>query len=335
MLIKEWEGSKKTTMKKALITGITGQDGSYLAELLLEKGYQVIGMVSQEHDIGEKNINSFKKRLVLETGDLLDKQSLERIIKKYQPGEVYNLGAVTFVPQSWQKPAFTFDVNALGVIRLLQLVKDLSPKAKFFQATSAKIFGSPDKGPQTEESSVQPATPYAVSKACGHFLTQNFRDHFNLFACSGIMYNHESERRGKEFVTRKITSTAVRIKLGQVKKLVLGDLKAKEDWGYAPDYVEAMWLMLQQDRADDYILATGKQHSVADICQIAFGYLDLDWKKYVVTDKKFVRKEKEQNFFGNPSKAKKVLGWQPKTTFKQMVEKMVNYDWQLTKEEQQ
>lgn len=318
--------------KTAFITGITGQDGSYLAELLLKKGYQVIGLVSQKHNIGYHNIALIKKDLILEFGDLLDKNSLARIIKKYPPTEIYNLGGLTFVPKSWDEPELTFGINALGPLRLLELIKDFYPRTRFYQATSAKIFGDPKKGPQNEETPIQPNTPYAVSKACAHFLTQNFREHFDLFACSGIMYNHESERRGPEFVTRKITSIAAKIKLGKEKELILGNLEAKQDWGYAPDYVEAMWLMLQQKKADDYVIATEELHSVKDVCQTAFDYLNLDWKKYVKSDKKLLRKEEAKRFLGDASKARKILGWQPKTSFKQMIKKMVDNDLKLIKE---
>ncbi len=304
-------------MKTAFITGVTGQDGSYLAELLLEKGYKVVGLVSQKHNIGDQNIEHFKNKLILESGDLLDQKSLERIIKKYKPQEIYNLAGITFVPQSWEKPELTFNINALGVARLLELIRDFCSKARFYQATSAKIFDND--------------TPYAVSKTAAHFLVQNFRSHFNLFACSGILYNHESERRGSEFVTRKISLAAAKIKLGQQGKLQLGNIKAQQDWGYAPDYVLAMWLMLQQKKADDYIVATGQLHSVEDVCQIAFSALGLDWQDYVEYDKSLVRKEEASNFYGDYSRAQKVLGWQPQVSFKQMIEKMVASDLKLVK----
>ena len=314
-------------MKTAFITGITGQDGSYLAELLLSKNYKVIGLVSKKHDIGGQNIEHIKNKIILETGDLLDKSSLEKIIRKYKPEEIYNLGGITFVPKSWEEPELTFDVNALGPARILELVREYCPKARFYQATSAKIFGNPKKGPQNEQTLIQPETPYAVSKAAAHFLTRNFRDHFGLFACSGILYNHESERRGPEFVTRKITMTTVKIKLGKAKKLALGNPEAKQDWGYAPDYVRAMWLMLQQKKPDDYVISTGKVHSVKEICQIAFSHLGLNWQKFVIQDKKFFRKEKETSFFGDASKAKNNLKWQPQVRFEEMIKKMVDNDY--------
>ncbi|MFC1711815.1 GDP-mannose 4,6-dehydratase [Patescibacteria group bacterium] len=318
-------------MKTAFITGITGQDGSFLAELLLEKGYKVVGLISKKHNIGYQNISSFQNKLILEYGDLLDKESLKEIIRKHKPQEIYNLGGITFVPMSWEKPELTFDVNALGVARMLEIINKNTPKTRFFQATSAKIFGNPKVSPQNEETTVLPDSPYAVSKASAHFLVQNFRAHFSLFACSGIMYNHESERRGVEFVTRKITSTAVKIKLGLESKLTLGNLEAYQDWGYAPDYVKAMWLMLQQLKPADYVLATGKLHAVKDVCAIAFEYLGLDWKRYVKTDKKFVRKEEASKFMGDSAKAKKDLNWQLQTSFKQMIIKMVDSDLKIIK----
>jgi len=316
-------------MKTAFITGITGQDGSYLAEFLLEKGYKVVGLVSETHDIGNQNIKNFQHKLVLEVGDLLDKSSLEKIISAHKPDEIYNLGGITFVPTSWEKPVLTNDVNALGPLRLLEIIRDNYPKIKFYQATSAKIFGDPKEVPQTEKTPVNPTDPYSVSKVCAHFLTQLFRRQFGLFTCSGILYNHESERRGPEFVTRKITQTAAKIKLGLEKKLVLGNLDAKQDWGYAPDYVEAMWLMLQQKRADDYVVATGELHSVADVCKVAFGVLGLDYKKFVEVDKKLFRQSEAKALVGDASKAQKVLGWQSKTKFEEMIKKMVLFDVKL------
>ena len=318
-------------MKVAFITGVTGQDGSYLAEFLLKKDYKVVGLISKEHNIGYQNINYIKKKLILEFGDLLDKDSLKRIIIKHKPKEIYNLGGITFVPASWEKPVLTLDVNTLGTLRILKIIRDFLPKTKFYQATSAKIFGDPKVTPQNEETPINPNTPYGVSKASAHFLTQNFRQHFNIFACSGILYNHESERRGPEFVTRKITQTAAKIKLGLSKELKLGNLKAKQDWGYALDYVKAMWLMLQQKKADDYVIASGKLHAVEEVCQIAFSYLGLDWKKYVKQDAKFIRREETKVFFGDASKARKKLGWWPKTSFKEMIIKMVENDLKLLK----
>jgi len=316
-------------MKTAFITGITGQDGSYLAELLLAKDYTVVGLVSQKHDIGDQNVKGFKEKLRLEVGDLLDKASLERIIQEYKPDEIYNLGGITFVPTSWDKPVLTNDVNALGPLRILEIIRDDFPKIRFYQATTAKIFGDPAEVPQTEQTPVHPQDPYRVSKTCAHFLTQVFRRQFGLFACSGILYNHESERRGPEFVTRKITQGAVKIKLGLEKSLSLGNLKAKQDWGYAPDYVEAMWLMLQQEKADDYIVATGELHTVEDVCRVAFGVLGLDHQKYLKEDKQLYRKTEAKALTGDATKAKRILGWQPKTSFAAMIEKMVEHDRKL------
>ena len=316
-------------MKKvALIIGITGQDGSYLAEFLLKKGYKVVGLISQAHDIGDQNIRHFKDKLNLEVGDLLDKKSLETVINKHKPSEIYNLGGITFVPTSWEKPVLVSDVNALGPLRILEIIRDQYPKIKFYQATSAKIFGNPQKSPQTEKTPVGPLDPYSVSKTCAHFLTQVFRLQFGIFACSGIMYNHESERRGPEFVTKKITQTVVKIKLGLEKKLFLGNLQAKQDWGYAPDYVEAMWLMLQQKKADDYIVATGKLHSVEEVCKIAFTKLGLNYKKYVKVDRKFFRRVEARALIGDARKARRILGWKEKTSFKKMIERMVEHDMQ-------
>ncbi|MBU1500190.1 GDP-mannose 4,6-dehydratase [Patescibacteria group bacterium] len=313
------------------ITGITGQDGSYLAEFLLAKQYQVVGLVSHKHNIGWQNIESFKQQLILEPGDLLDKNSLEKIIKKFKPTEIYNLAGLTFVPASWDNPTLTLDINTLGTSRLLEVIRDFSPQTKFYQATSAKIFGLPKESPQTEKTPLNPVDPYSISKAASHYLVRDFRNHFGIFAVSGILYNHESERRGEEFVTRKITQTAAKIKLGLADKLTLGSLDSQQDWGYAPDYVEAMWLMLQQSKPDDYIIASGKLHSVKDVCEIAFSYLKLDYKKFVVTDKKFVRKTEALAPVGDASKAKKILNWQPKVDFKTMIINMVENDLQLLK----
>lgn len=321
--------------KIALITGITGQDGSYLAELLLKKNYQVVGLVSLKNDIGDQNIKGFSEQLILEKGDLLDQDSLLNIFKKHQPQEVYNLGGITFAPVSWGKSTLTLDVNTLGTSRLLEIIRDFSPQTKFYQATSAKIFGQPQESPQTENTRLNPNDPYSVSKACSHYLVKNFRKHFNLFAVSGILYNHESERRGPEFVTRKITLAAVKIKLGLEEKLTLGNLAARQDWGYAPDYIEAMWLMLQQEKADDYIIASGQTHSVQDICRIAFSHLGLDYQQLVITDQKFLRKTESEIhsvLLGDSTKAKNNLHWQPKVSFEEMIIKMVENDLKLMKE---
>lgn len=316
-------------MTTALITGITGQDGSYLAEFLLEKNYKVVGLVSQKHDIGDQNIQAIKDQLILMPGDLLDQASLEAIFKQYSPDEVYNLAGMTFVPKSWEIPTLTFDVNALGVSRLLELMLKFTPKAKFYQATSAKIFGLPGQSPQTETTPLKPLDPYSISKAAAHYLVQNYRDHLGLFAVSGILYNHESERRGEEFVTRKITLAAAKIKLGLAKQLVLGNLDDRQDWGYAPDYVQAMWLMLQQESPADYIIASGRSHSVREVCTIAFSYSGLSYRDYVVTDKNLIRKTEARELLGDAGKAQRFLGWRPKTSFKDMIIKMTENDLQL------
>ena len=315
----------------AFITGITGQDGSYLAEFLLKKNYRVVGLVSQKHGIGMQNIAAIKDKVILEQGDLMDKASLERIFTKHQPNEVYNLGGLTFVPTSWQQPTLNFDINTLGLSRILEIIHDNYPQSKLYQATSAKIFGQPKESPQTEMTPFNPVDPYSVSKTCSHYLIRSFRNRFNLFAVSGILFNHESERRGPEFVTRKITIQAAKIKLGLTKKLVLGNLDAQQDWGYAPDYVEAMWLMLQQDKADDYIIASGQLHSVRDVCRITFSHLNLDYKKFVTIDKKLFRKIEAKAPVGDAAKAKAVLNWQPRVSFEEMIIKMVNNDLGLLK----
>lgn len=320
-------------MPTALITGITGQDGSYLADLLLAKKYQVVGIVSSKHNIGFQNINHIKSKLILTSGDLLDEKSLHEVIKKYQPQEIYNLAGVTFIPLSWQEPILTMQANLMGVLSILEGIRRWCPKAKFFQATSAKIFGDAKTYPQDENTPIQPLSPYAVSKAAAHHLVQNYRNQYGAFSCSGIMYNHESERRGPEFVTRKITQASVKIKLGKINKLLLGDIEAKQDWGYAPDYVQAMWLMLQQVKADDFIIASGELHTVKEVCEVAFSYLNLEWSKFVAYDKNLVRKEHYGQFVGNAKKAKEILGWQPKVSFKQMIQRMVDYDMQLAKEQ--
>jgi GDPmannose 4,6-dehydratase len=315
--------------KTAFITGITGQDGSYLAELLLSKGYKVVGLISLKHNIGFENIAHFKEKLILEKGDLLDKNSLRKIIKKHQPHEIYNLGGLTFAPASWDKPTLTLDINTLGVTRLLEIIKEDFKQTKFYQATSAKIFGIPTETPQTEATPPNPIDPYSISKTAAHRLLKSMRQQFNLFAVSGILYNHESERRGVEFVTRKISQAAAKIKLGLENQLFLGNLEATQDWGYAPDYVKAMWLMLQNQKPIDYIIASGQLHSVKDVCQIAFSYLDLDYQDYVKVDQKFFRKTESQLILGDPTKAKKELNWQPEVSFKDMIIKMVENDLEL------
>jgi GDPmannose 4,6-dehydratase len=297
----------------------------------LSKKYKVVGLISPKHNIGYENIQSFKNKLILETGDLLDKKSLHTIILKHKPEEIYNLGGLTFGPASWDKPMLTLDINTFGLIRILGLIKEHLPKTKLYQATSAKIFGQPVQSPQTETTPVNPFNPYGISKACSHFLVQNYRHQYDLFAVSGILFNHESERRGPEFVTRKITLAAAKIKLGLAKEISLGNLDAQQDWGYAPDYVQAMWLMLQQPKPDDYIIATGQLHSVRDVCQVAFSHLNLNYEQFVKIDKRFFRKIEAKAPVGDASKAKKILGWQPQVSFKDMIIKMTDHDLNMLK----
>jgi len=313
-------------MKKAIILGITGQDGSYLAELLLGKNYQVIGMVSPKNDIGQTNIEHIKHKLILESGDLLDIDSLKSIIVRYKPEEIYNLAGITFIPTSWKLPALTYDVNAMGVLRILQIIRDNSPYSRYFQASSAKMYGSAENECIDESESFKPEDPYAISKVAAHESVRLFRQHFGVFGSCGILFNHESPRRGEDFVTKKITAAAVKIKLGLQKKLALGNLDSQQDWGWAPDYVKGMWLMLQQEKSDDYILATGILHSVKEICQIAFGKLGLDYQEYIIRDEQFWRPIKGKQYFGNPKKAESILGWKREVEFEKMIGLMVDYD---------
>ena len=314
--------------KTALITGITGQDGSYLAELLLSKGYCVIGMNRRKAKMENSNIAGIihHKNFELVSGDLLEESRLNNILREYQPDEVYNLAAQSFVPESWKIPTYTCEVTAMGVLRLLEAIRNYSPKSKFYQASSSEIFGKVREIPQNEETYHHPRSPYGVAKSFGFNITRNYRESYGHFACNGIAFNHESERRGLQFVTRKITHTAAEIKLGMSKELKLGNLNAKRDWGYAPDYVRAMWLMLQQDKPDDYVIATGEEHSVKECCQIAFEYVELNWEDYVKVDEKFFRLAETDILKGDSSKAYQVLNWKPQVSFKEMIEKMVEFD---------
>lgn len=313
-------------MKRALITGITGQDGSYLAELLLSKGYEVHGMVRRSSNEKFERISHFKDKVVLHQADLLDQLSIIDLVKETKPDEIYNLAAQSFVPTSWNQPVLTGEFTALGVTRMLEALKLVDPKIRFYQASSSEMFGKVQETPQTERTSFYPRSPYGVAKLYGHWITVNYRESFNIFACSGILFNHESPRRSHEFVTRKITSTAVAIKLGLAKELRLGNLEAERDWGFAGDYVHAMWLMLQQDKPDDYVVATGEKHTVREFCEIAFSRLDLDWKKYVVVDEKFFRPAEVHTLLGDASKARKILGWKPEVSFQGLVTMMVDDD---------
>jgi GDPmannose 4,6-dehydratase len=312
--------------KKALITGITGQDGSYLSELLLEKGYRVYGMVRRASVERFERIEHIKERLTLVQGDLTDQSSLDEAVKTIQPDEVYNLAAQSFVPTSWNQPTLTGEVTGIGATRILESVRKIKPDARFYQASSSEMFGKVREVPQNELTPFHPRSPYGVAKVYGHFITVNYRESYSLFACSGILFNHESPRRGLEFVTRKITNGVARIKLGLAKELRLGNLDAKRDWGYAGDYVEAMWLMLQQDAAEDYVVATGETHSVQEFVEAAFGHVGLDWKKYVVIDPRFLRPAEVDLLVGDSSKAKKQLGWRQKVSFHELVRMMVDED---------
>ncbi len=312
--------------KRAVITGITGQDGSYLAELLLDKGYRVVGVVRRSSAPGLDRIEHLLDRIELRPADLLDQLSLMRVIDDVRPHELYNLAAMSFVPASWDQPLLTGDFNALGVTRLLEAIRQVDPGIRLYQASSSEMFGKVREVPQTEATPFYPRSPYGVSKVFGHYITVNYRESYGLFACSGILFNHESPRRGLEFVTRKVTDGVARIKLGLAQHLSLGNLEACRDWGFAGDYVRAMWLMLQQDRADDYVIATGVSHSVRDLVEAAFGHLGLDWQEYVRVDSKLLRPAEVDHLIGNPAKAKATLGWQPTVDFAGLVAMMVDAD---------
>ncbi len=324
--------------KKALITGITGQDGSYLAELLLNKGYEVYGVIRRasqfntgriDHlyqDPHEKNV-----RLHLLYGDLNDASSLNHMIKTVKPDEIYNLGAQSHVKVSFEVPEYTAEITALGTVRLLEAIRDSGIKTKFYQASSSEMYGDVLENPQTERTPFNPRSPYAAAKVYAYWLTVNYRQAYGMFACNGILFNHESPRRGETFVTRKITRALARIKFGLQDKLYLGNLKAKRDWGFAGDYVEAMWLMLQQNKPDDYVIATGETHSVQEFLQEAFSYAGMDWKKFVEIDKRYFRLTEVDVLLGNSAKARRVLKWKPKVNFKQLVRMMVDADMEETR----
>lgn len=318
---------------KALITGITGQDGSYLADFLLEKGYDVFGMVRRSSTENFERINHIQDSITLVQADLTDQGSLIKIIGEIQPAEVYNLAAMSFVPTSWDQPVLTGDVTALGVTRMLEAIKVVDRDIKFYQASSSEMFGKVVEVPQSEKTPFYPRSPYGVAKVYGHWITVNYRESYGNFACSGILFNHESPRRGLEFVTRKITCTAAKIKLGLASELRLGNLDARRDWGYAKDYVEAMWLMLQQDKPDDYVISSEKTHSVKELVEAAFACLDLDWEKYVKIDPRFVRPAEVDLLLGNSEKAHAQLNWHPTTSFNELIELMVNADMELLKKQ--
>ncbi len=314
--------------KKALITGLTGQDGSYLAELLIEKGYQVFGLVRRSSTSNLERVSHLFNQIEIVSGDLLDQSSLMDVISETQPDEIYNLASQSYVPLSWTQPALTAEYTALGVSRLLESIRRCKPDAKFYQASSSEVFGQPDESPQTERTAFRPRNPYGVAKAYAHWMTVNYRQQYNLYACCGITYTHESPRRGTEFVFRKITHTAATIKLNLAKELKLGNLDARRDWCYAKDAVYAMWLMLQQSQPDDYIIASGETHSVEELVKYAFNYLGLNWQDYVSVDSAFYRPDEPVQLVGCVNKIKTQLGWQPQYSFKELVELMVDYDIQ-------
>ncbi|MCC6606382.1 MAG: GDP-mannose 4,6-dehydratase [Anaerolineae bacterium] len=316
-------------MPKALITGITGQDGSYLAEFLLDQGYDVVGMVRRTSTINFHRISHIQDRITAVPGDLGDQVSMIHLLEEHRPDEVYNLAAQSFVQTSWNQPVFTGDVTALGVTRLLDAIRFVDPKIRFYQASSSEMFGKVVEVPQRETTPFYPRSPYGVAKVYGHWITINYRESYNMHATSGILFNHESPRRGLEFVTRKITHHVARIKLGLTDELRLGNLDARRDWGFAGDYVKAMWLMLQQDKPDDFVVATGETHSVEEFLEVAFGHVNLDWHDYVVQDERFMRPAEVDLLVGDPSKAGKKLGWEPAVSFEQLVKMMVDADIKL------
>jgi len=314
---------------RALITGITGQDGSYLAELLLEKGYEVFGMVRRASTESFERINHIKDKITLVQADLLDQLSIINIISEHHPDEVYNLAAQSFVPTSWVQPVLTAEFDALGVTKMLEAIRLVDKNIKFYQASSSEMFGKVHTVPQDEDTPFYPRSPYGVAKVYGHWITVNYKESYGIHANSGILFNHESPRRGLEFVTRKITDGAVRIKLGLADKLALGNLDAKRDWGYAGDYVKAMWLMLQQEEPGNFVIATGKTHSVEDFVRLSFERVNLDYKDYVVIDPRFVRPAEVDLLLGNPTRAREKLGWEPAVTFEELVNMMVDSDMKI------
>ncbi len=316
----------------ALITGITGQDGSYLAEFLLEQGYEVIGMVRRSSTVNFSRIEHIQDKVTLASGDLLDQGSIIAILRDHRPQEVYNLAAQSFVPASWQQPVFTGGVTGLGVTRVLEAIRTVDPTIRFYQASSSEMFGKVREVPQSELTPFYPRSPYGVAKVYGHWITINYRESYDLFAVSGILFNHESPRRGMEFVTRKVTYHVAKIKLGLADKVALGNLDSKRDWGYAGDYVRAMWLMLQQDAPDDYVVGTGETHSVQELCEIAFSHVGLDWQEHVVQDQRFMRPAEVDLLISDPRKAREALGWEPEVSFQGLIEMMVDADLALVKE---
>jgi len=312
--------------RTALITGITGQDGSHLAELLLDLGYHVVGMVRRSSTVTFERIAHIQDRLTLVPGDLLDQYSLVQVLQAHRPAEVYNLAAQSFVKTSWDQPVLTGEVTALGVTRLLDAIRIVDPAIRFYQASSSEMFGKVQEVPQREETPFYPRSPYGVAKVYGHWITVNYRESYDLFATSGILFNHEGPRRGLEFVTRKISHGVARIKLGLADEIILGNLDARRDWGWAPDYVKAMWLMLQQDVPDDYVIATGETHAVQEFCEIAFDHVGLDWRRHVKQDPAYMRPAEVDLLIGDPAKAKAKLGWAPTVPFREIVTRMVDAD---------
>jgi len=312
--------------KTALISGITGQDGSYLAEFLLSQGYRVVGMVRRSSTVTFGRIEHIQDHIVLVYGDLLDQTSLIDILREHRPDEIYNLAAQSFVPVSWKQPVLTGEFTALGVTRMLEAMRNVVPEARFYQASSSEMFGKVREVPQNENTPFYPRSPYGVAKVYGHWITVNYRESYDLFACSGILFNHESPRRGLEFVTRKVTYGAAQIKLGLADELHLGNLDARRDWGYAGDYVKAMWMMLQQDQPDDYVVGTGETHSVRELCQVAFDCLGLDWEEHVVSVPEFYRPAEVDLLVSDPAKAREALGWQPEVSFEGLIGMMVEAD---------
>ncbi len=312
--------------KRALITGITGQDGSYLADLLLDKGYEVFGLVRRSSTVSLERVEHIEDRITILSGDLLDQNSLLTAFEEARPDEVYNLAAQSFVPASWSQPVLTGEATGLGVMRVLEAVRHVSPEARFYQASSSEMFGKVREAPQSERTPFYPRSPYGVAKVYGHWITVNYRESYSLFAVSGTLFNHESPRRGLEFVTRKVTDAAARIKLGRATELRLGNLDARRDWGFAGDYVEAMWRMLQQEEPTDFVVGTGIQHSVRDLVELAFGHLDLDWKNYVVQDERLLRPAEVDTLVADSTQAREVLGWKPAVDFEALIRMMVEAD---------
>ncbi len=314
------------SQKRALITGITGQDGSYLAELLLEKGYEVFGLVRRSSTVNFERIGHLQDKIELISGDLLDQKSLISALQTARPQEVYNLGAQSFIPVSWEQPMLTGEITGLGVTRLLEAIRACDENIRFYQASTSELFGNAQESPQNEQTAFYPRSPYGVSKLYAHWITINYRESYGMFACTGILFNHESPRRGREFVTRKITHGVARIKCGLDQELRLGDLAPRRDWGYAGDFVRAMWMMLQQDEPDDYVIATGTSRTIGEFCEVAFAHAGLDWRQYVVLDERFLRPAEVYTLLGDATKAREKLGWEPEVGFEEMVRQMVDWD---------